>query len=192
MPVDAAIVEPIEPSARVHLVTRAGALVGESAGRALLRTIGAELHVHDNGTRDRLLAAVRGAIDDRAAQVLLVGGLDTGRRLVLVRPASRYGLAAVVVAPMDPSLMLLDTKQLRQLFGLSNSEAEIAIGILRGSSLVEIAEDRRVQHETVRGQVKTLLRKMGVANQKQLVADLVLLAATLANLTSASLVNESA
>ena len=174
---------PEAPGAQLYLVNTTGAVVGESGVRAVLKTIGATLRVRDDLTRNRLLSAVRAAIDGGASSVLLVGA-DLDRQLVLVRPASEGGCAVVASTPIDSGVMLLDPQQLRQLYNLSKSEADIAIGILRGASLVEIAEDRHVQHETVRGQVKTLLHKVGVANQKQLVARLVQVAAAMASVMS--------
>jgi DNA-binding CsgD family transcriptional regulator len=171
-------------SAQIHLVNKTGAVVQESHARSVLRTIGAALGVRDDHGRDRLLSAVRRAIDTNTPSVLLLGSGEVERHVVMVRPSGHDSLAVVASAPMDQGLLLLNADQLHQLFDLSRSEAEIAIGILRGSSLVEIAEQRRVQHETVRGQVKSLLHKVGVANQKQLVARLVVLAAALSNVMS--------
>jgi DNA-binding CsgD family transcriptional regulator len=62
----------------------------------------------------------------------------------------------------------LDTGALVELFALSPAEAEIAVMLAQGSTLGLVAERRLVQQETVRGQVKVILRKIGVANQKQL------------------------
>jgi DNA-binding CsgD family transcriptional regulator len=62
----------------------------------------------------------------------------------------------------------LDTAALVDLFALSPAEADIAVMLAQGSTLGEVAERRLVQQETVRGQVKVILRKIGVANQKQL------------------------
>jgi DNA-binding CsgD family transcriptional regulator len=171
-------------STQIHLVNKTGAVVQDGPARAVLRTIGAALSVRDDQSRDRLLTAVRRAIDTNTPSVLMLGSSEVERHVVMVRPSGRDSLAVVASAPMDQGLLLLNADQLHQLFDLSRSEAEIAIGILRGSSLVEIAEQRRVQHETVRGQVKSLLHKVGVANQKQLVARLVVLAAALSNVMS--------
>ena len=74
--------------------------------------------------------------------------------------------------PLNGGAMQLDWRRLQEVFDLSRSEADVALALLCGASLVEIARRRGVQHETVRGQVKTLLRKVGVSSQKQLTATL--------------------
>ena len=55
--------------------------------------------------------------------------------------------------------------------------------LAQGSTLADVATHRAVQQETVRGQVKTLLRKIGVANQKQLASVLAQVGAALHDAT---------
>lgn len=55
-------------------------------------------------------------------------------------------------------------------FGLTSSEAEIALSIAAGISAQHIAERRGVAAGTVRSQIKTILAKVGVGRQAQLAA----------------------
>jgi len=58
---------------------------------------------------------------------------------------------------------------LGSVLGLTRSEAEIAIGICRGSALDELASARRVSFHTVRNQLKSALSKTGSRSQADLV-----------------------
>lgn len=109
-----------------------------------------------------------------------VGGLVMAREashqiglLLSVRPARERGYAVVEATDLDAPSEMLDWADLAELFGISRAEAEIAIGLHEGADLALIAEQRGVQLDTVRNQVKSLLRKLGLASQKHLTATLV-------------------
>ncbi|MDB5451852.1 MAG: transcriptional regulator,LuxR family [Caulobacteraceae bacterium] len=125
------------------------------------------LALRDDEARDKLAAAVRRAAKSRMKSVLVFGS-DHDRKMITVRPAREEGLAVVTCTDLVAAVAQLDQGALADLFSLSPAEAEIAVMLAQGSSLAEVAGHRSVQPETVRGQVKTLLRKIGVANQKQL------------------------
>ncbi len=101
---------------------------------------------------------------------------DTPGRLLTVTPAREPGCAVVSVGPLDALPSLPDAAAVADLFGISPAEADIALGVMHDESLSVIAGRRGVQLETVRGQLKTLLRKMGLSSQKQLVRVLTRLA----------------
>jgi DNA-binding CsgD family transcriptional regulator/PAS domain-containing protein len=73
------------------------------------------------------------------------------------------GLAMLVVqalrAPSGPHPTVL-----MQLFGMSGSEAAVAIAILGGRSAEEVALERRVSLDTVRTQIRAVLRKSEASN----------------------------
>lgn len=52
-------------------------------------------------------------------------------------------------------------------FGLTAAEADIAVRLLDGQAIAAIALARGAQRETVRGQVKTVLAKLGARTQGQ-------------------------
>jgi GAF domain-containing protein len=57
-------------------------------------------------------------------------------------------------------------------FGLTATEARVALGIARGESLVSIAERHRVAVATARSQLKAVFSKLGTHRQAELVARL--------------------
>jgi DNA-binding CsgD family transcriptional regulator len=61
-------------------------------------------------------------------------------------------------------------QRLRMLFGLTRAEEEIALGISKGKTIRGIARDRQVSDQTVRGQLKTLSRKLGCRRQSEVAA----------------------
>jgi DNA-binding CsgD family transcriptional regulator len=134
---------------------------------------------HLLGVTHRETAARLGQAVTRAVRELEPGlvmartdGSQVGM-LVSVRPAREPGYAVVGVTDLDEPPAMLSWSELADLFGISRAEAEIAIGLHQGVDLAEIAEHRGVQLDTVRNQVKSLLRKLGLASQKHLAATLV-------------------
>jgi DNA-binding CsgD family transcriptional regulator len=127
------------------------------------------LGAHTVAARQRLGEQIRDASrDERRGLTLLRDGAGTGQ-LVTVRPGHAPGHATVLVEALETVTTRLDSALLVELFGLAPAEAEIALGLTNDQSIFEIAAVRRVQPETVRGQVKSLLRKMCLSSQKQLV-----------------------
>ena len=60
--------------------------------------------------------------------------------------------------------------RLRTLYGLSASEAEVAVRISEGASLAQLAEERRVAIGTIRNQTKAVAEKLGCGRQAEIVA----------------------
>lgn len=120
--------------------------------------------------RAKLARAIERAVAEHTRSVLMVGDAFDTRRMITVRPAREADRAVVTCVELDAGVSALQVGDVIELFSVSPAEAEIAIHLTRGASLADVAERRGVQLETVRGQVKTLLRKVGVANQKQLAA----------------------
>jgi DNA-binding CsgD family transcriptional regulator len=145
--------------------------------QSLLHRIG----LREVDIRERLRLAVSAAIGERVSGVVLWRqGQDDGiGRLITVRPAREPGHAIVAVDALDGAPSSLNPGLLSELFGLSKSEAEIALGLAEDDTVSALAEARGVQIETVRGQIKSLLRKMGLSSQKQLVRVLTRVAAAL-------------
>lgn len=155
----------IEESGRLMDHAPGGGAITAPSGES--RRIWHVLALRDDESRDKLASAVRRATKIRMKTVL-VFGVDDDRKMITVRPAREEGLAVVTCTDLVAAISQLDQGALADLFSLSPAEAEIAVMLAQGSSLAEVAGLRAVQQETVRGQVKTLLRKIGVANQKQL------------------------
>jgi DNA-binding CsgD family transcriptional regulator len=54
-------------------------------------------------------------------------------------------------------------------YGLSPKEVEVAMAIVDGKSIQQIADHRRLSRETVRTQLKSVFSKLGVTSQLELV-----------------------
>ena len=150
-----------------RLTSPTGAVFDAAASGGLDRLLG----LREPKTLERLRSAVNVAIRDRAVSVLHWGrgdGEGLGR-LLTIRPAREDGYAIVGIDALDATPSSVSWMQLHEMFGLCRSEAEIALALANDESVNEIAEARGVQLETVRGQIKSLLRKMGLSSQKQLV-----------------------
>lgn len=163
------------------LAENAPAGATHSGSRSESRRIWHILALRNDEDRDKLAKAVRHAAKHRVKTVLIFHTETEGRRMVTVRPAREEGLAVVTSTNLVAAVAHLDRGALADLFTLSPAEAEIAVMLAEGSSLSDVADKRSVQQETVRGQVKTLLRKIGVANQKQLASVLAQVGAALAD-----------
>lgn len=77
-----------------------------------------------------------------------------GRALVMLRPLERA----------EPPRAAL----LRELFGLTRTEAEVARALAGGSSKASVAGARGLKETTVRTQVRAILEKTGAANLREL------------------------
>jgi DNA-binding CsgD family transcriptional regulator len=82
--------------------------------------------------------------------------------------------ATAIVFINDPEQKAaLPSELLRMLFGLTSSEARLAISLLDGNSLSEAALLHEVGQETVRSQVKSIFQKTGTKRQEELMQLLV-------------------
>ena len=88
--------------------------------------------------------------------------------LLAVYPAREPGIALVSVTELDKPLGEIDPALLVETFDVTRAEAEIAVALYSGLDLSEVALLRGVASATVRGQVKALLHKAGVASQRHL------------------------
>jgi DNA-binding CsgD family transcriptional regulator len=76
-------------------------------------------------------------------------------------------LAMIII--VDPARYVPSEKDVADLFGLSPAEARVAAALMRGKSLADIAAASGVQITTVRTQLRSILRKVGVKRQFDLV-----------------------
>jgi len=124
--------------------------------------------IEDARTRQKLAEAIDAVIRGRRpAAVLWRGWVPSRGQLIHVRPARERGSAIVTMTSLD-SAASLDPAILTDLFELTRAEAEIATQLFERLDLADVASVRQVRNETVRGQVKTIMRKAGVASQKEL------------------------
>jgi len=69
----------------------------------------------------------------------------------------------------DPESTTVSPGQLRDIFGFTRSEAAIAVELVRGRSLAQVAAAQGVSLETVRSHLKRLLAKTGTRRQAEVV-----------------------
>jgi DNA-binding CsgD family transcriptional regulator len=131
--------------------------------------LAALLGVSDVETMRRLNDAIQRAVHGRStSSVRWRTSDDIIGKIISVRPAHEKGLAVVAVTDLDAPAGTISIALLMDIFELTRAEAEIAASLFSISDLSDIARERGVQLETVRGQVKAILHKVGTASQKQL------------------------
>jgi DNA-binding CsgD family transcriptional regulator/PAS domain-containing protein len=106
----------------------------------------------------RTLVGRRGG---RAAYILTVAPLGV-ELAVYERP-----LAMILVA--DPDARTPSERDLTEFFGLSPAESRLTAALLAGKTMHEIAAQSGVQITTVRTQLSSVLRKVGVSRQAELI-----------------------
>lgn len=167
------------------IVTDRGAAVVEMnrAGEAILRLGDGLLVRNDQLCARRVFETTKitnliaGATAGRklgvAAGRMLVGRGDRLPAYVLTVAPLRTGfemderrLALVVV--VDPVRHAPSESDLAEFFGLSPAEARLAAAMMAGKRLSAIAADRGIQITTVRTQLVSILKKVGVKRQSDL------------------------
>lgn len=129
----------------------------------------AHLGIGDLETMRWLNDAVQRAVHERrTSSMRWRTNDDMIGKIINVRPAHEAGLAVVAVTDLDAPAGDVSIALLMDIFELTRAEAEIAASLFCKSDLSDIARERGVQLETVRGQVKAILHKVGTASQKQL------------------------
>lgn len=106
---------------------------------------------------------------------------------LLVRPAARGGNGKLairptavlhLVDPAQPRLKVIDA--LVQLFGLTRTEARVALSLSNGFSINETAEATGTSKNTIRSHVRAIFSKMGVSRQAELIRAVLISVALLA------------
>jgi DNA-binding CsgD family transcriptional regulator len=82
-------------------------------------------------------------------------------------PIEGRRLAMIII--VDPERYVPSESDLADLFGLSPAEARVAAALMTGQSLANVAAASGVQITTVRTQLRSILRKVGVKRQFDLV-----------------------
>ena len=133
------------------------------------------LVVEDGGAAQELRAAVASTIDHGRA----------GRSVFLCRRRSTRRAYRIVVLPggadpRDGALLILEDpergavaaclgERLRHAYGATRAEAMLAEGLMRGLTLEEIAEQRKVGRETIRTQLRSLFQRTETRRQSELI-----------------------
>lgn len=166
---------PVIMNARAEGVLRRNDGIGVGCdGRLAVagRVAGARLADEMSGAGNALLVEGK-ALFPRAVAIPRPSGLPAYG--VLVTPLSlkhqflgraRALVLLILKDPADPSRPR--TVVLRDAFGLSPAETDVALLFAEGCSLPEIADRRGASVQTIRNQVKATMSKMGVSRQTEL------------------------
>lgn len=126
----------------------------------------------DAAAFERCLDAALDTAQPLASSCLL--GVEGGCWVAFFTPLSGPGSAGSVLVTLEDrtssSPQAVVENRLRERFGLTRAEAEIAVEMAAGSSIREIAQARHSTEQTVRFQVKTLMGKMEAIRQSQVAA----------------------
>ena len=144
--------------------------------------ISRSLRIRDADMRERISAGVVDALRTRRPSAVLQREefAESVGQLIIIRPARETDQVVITIETLDPGCSGLTAGHVSDLFRLSPSEADIALALFHDENPAEIAQTRGVQLETVRGQIKTVLHKVGVTSQKQLLRVLSQVAAAIA------------
>jgi DNA-binding NarL/FixJ family response regulator len=118
-------------------------------------------------------------VPDIASLAVLVSPAPT--QLATMREDQRPGLAngfALVVARELAQPLRAQPARLSDLYGLTHAEAAVAVSLAGGVTAEDVARSRHVSLDTVRTQVRTVLRKTNAANLRDFERILALVAAS--------------
>jgi DNA-binding CsgD family transcriptional regulator len=119
------------------------------------------------------IQAVRLRSPNHAASTVLVLPLGAAHRF---SHGWQHPAALVAFAGSYPATRLLP-EILRELFGLTPSEARMAFSLAGGAPLTDVSDHLRITRETARSTLKIVFRKTGTNSQAQLVRLLAVLSA---------------
>jgi hypothetical protein len=144
------------------------------------RAISQALEIVEPKAAALLLQAIRSALATGEISALILQASGQRRVLVSVRQAREMGYAVVTATVLKALDAALDPAQVAALFGLPAALAQTAAALAAGATVAAIAEARGATYEIIRGEVKALVRRAGVANKRELNAVLNQVAAVLA------------
>lgn len=156
----------LQASAMAETLLHENSELGVVAGRLSLAS--SILH-------DKLLSMVRAAIDMARGKLAKAGSalsIPRAHRLPLalevapLRPSCLEQRPAVLIFIRDPEAPIT-VERLRELFGLTRTEAAVAAALGRGSSLEDIAAWMGIGLATVRSHLKRILAKTGTHRQAE-------------------------
>lgn len=130
--------------------------------------------VFETGRLEALIAAAAGVRGEISGGRMLLGSvLGTAPLVATVMPLvaehSPSGRPAAMVLIGGGTSDTAFDEQIAKLFGLSRAETRLAAALVRGRTLGEVAADRGLKITTVRTQLSSILRKLGIHRQTDLV-----------------------
>lgn len=172
----------IDGQGRVGFANRKALRLASNSGMGIGR---AGVVAPPGSPRTRLESLVSGALRTARGDGEMAGGVlrvpaATGSIVLQVVPLPRSGDAQRTGAWRGVEAMIIlgsatdpdppPTRPLRELYGLTPAEADLAARLLQGQNVEEIAAGRSVSVHTVRVQLKAVLSKAEVSRQAEFVA----------------------
>ncbi len=114
------------------------------------------------GTRGAARAMMIDRPSGRESISLVVGSGCQGRRLAMRQTALIH-----LVDPAQPRISVIDA--LIQLFGLTPTEAKVALSLSNGHAIAETAQASGTSKNTTRSHVRSIFAKMGINRQSDLI-----------------------
>lgn len=125
------------------------------------------------------IAATTGHANGRERDMHMLIGRRTSRHPLIVSVFPHHGdtsgssgRPAATVLVVNPEWQTPSERSISELFGLSPAESRLAAALTRGKKLSEIAWDANVEITTLRTQLSSILKKVGVERQVDLVQTL--------------------
>jgi DNA-binding CsgD family transcriptional regulator len=159
----------------IEMNRAAEAIVGLQDGLVIRDGQFCARRVFETAKMAKLIAGAAAEGEARAtAGRMLIGRCDDLPAYVLTVTPLRTGLAVngrpfAMIVVVDPARHSPSEGALAEFFGLSPAEARIAVALLTGKRLSDIAAASGVQVTTVRTQLRSILRKVGAKRQSDLV-----------------------
>jgi DNA-binding CsgD family transcriptional regulator len=136
----------------------------------------------DQALADAIQKAARGLIvpGSPIMSTVVVHGIDAGKAPIVLDVMSLPSVAlefssaprVVIVVRGSHGADARRAALLQGVYGLTSAETDVALLLARGQSTELIAQARKVAVGTVRAQIKSMLAKLGVSRQVELVARL--------------------
>jgi DNA-binding CsgD family transcriptional regulator len=164
---------------RILFANAAAEALATPGGAIVLGANGRGLGAAGSDEARRLAALIAETAGGGSGGAMVLTAPDGTRLFALVTPLpTRIGgtpgdiLITLRTSAAGPAT---DETALRQLFGFTPAEARLALALSAGRSLGDIVAERGISDNTIRTQIASVLRKAGVANQRELVRMLGLL-----------------
>ena len=163
----------VDHEGRVEYRNRVASALLKS-GRAGLTLARGSVTAKSHALREQLMQAIhRACVESRSSGVCVSEPgtpAEHWPRMVVVPIGGPGERRAAVWILNTQSPLVPDEDMLAALFRLSRAEARLSIGLLKGLSAAECAEQSGVGVATIRSQLHSIFSKTGVRRQAQLVA----------------------
>ena len=155
---------------RIHYLNRPARTIFESNG--LLRMAGDKVMATSREAHDELRSAVEtvcnaGREDFRIVRLEAENG-EAHFATVSAHPHADGARHALIVLRFRRREAMAE--QLKELFGLTNAEADLAIRLADGFSLQEIAQARGIRPSTTKSQLRSVFHKLDCSRQARIVS----------------------